>query len=92
MPEKDDIRRKQIVDRLSRIEGQVRGIRRMVEDERACHDILKQVAATSGALRSASLLITENFLESCFQEAAAGETTHDEVIRRLIEVFSRLSG
>ncbi len=92
MPEAHAPQRKQIIDRLSRIEGQVRGIRRMVEDDRACHDILKQVAATSGALRSASLLITESFLDMCFQEVADGKTTQQEVVRRLLEVFSRLPG
>lgn len=84
--------RKQITDRLSRIEGQVRGVRKMVEDERACHDILKQLAAASGALRSASLLVVENYLDSCFREAADDAASREKVIRGLVEVFSRISG
>lgn len=84
-------RRKQVIDRLSRIEGQVRGIRKMVEEERECQEILKQLAATNGAMRSLSIVIVENFLEHCLIGNASGDLSPDEMKQQLLEVFSRVA-
>lgn len=55
--------------RLSRIEGQVRGIARMVEDERYCIDILTQLAAVSTALESVGLKILDEHVRHCVSRA-----------------------
>lgn len=89
MAETTQTRRKRIIDRLSRIEGQVRGIRRMVEESRECQEILKQLAATNGAMRSLSLVIVENFLDTCLVEAET--MPPDELKRQLLEVFGRVA-
>ena len=54
-----------LIKRLHRIEGQVRGIERMVEDERYCIDILTQIAAVSTALESVSLRLLEAHVRHC---------------------------
>jgi CsoR family transcriptional regulator, copper-sensing transcriptional repressor len=55
----------QVVARLKRIEGQVRGLQRMVEDGRYCADILTQVSSVQEALRGAAKLVMRNHLEHC---------------------------
>lgn len=56
------------IDRLSRIEGHVRGVKRMAEDGRPCEDILLQIAAVRAALDQAGRLLLEDHLESCVIE------------------------
>ena len=63
-----------LITRLHRIEGQVRGIEKMVEDERYCIDILTQIAAVSTALESVSVKLLEGHVRHCVAEAlAAGD-------------------
>ena len=57
--------KKSYVNRLSRIEGQIRGIKKMVETDRDCMDVLKQVSASIGGLRSLGMLILEAHLKGC---------------------------
>ena len=69
VPEKDAL-----IKRLHRIEGQVRGIERMVDDERYCIDILTQIAAVSTALERVSVKLLEGHVRHCVAEAlAAGD-------------------
>ncbi len=69
VPEKDAL-----IKRLHRIEGQVRGIERMVADERYCIDILTQIAAVSTALERVSVKLLEGHVRHCVAEAlAAGD-------------------
>ena len=82
---------KPILDRLNRIEGQVRGIRRMVEERRGCHEIIKQVAATSGALRSLGLVMMEHHLLGCVNDAVEGKMDRDVLVKQLLDVFNRVS-
>jgi DNA-binding FrmR family transcriptional regulator len=58
-----------LVQRLHRIEGQVRGIERMVEDDRYCVDILTQLGAVSTALESLSLAILDDHVQHCVASA-----------------------
>ena len=60
-----------LIKRLHRIEGQVRGIERMVEDERYCIDILTQIAAVSTALESVSVKLLEDHVRHCVVGALA---------------------
>ena len=62
---------KQIVNRLSRIEGHVRGIKTMVQDDRACPDVLVQIAAVRGALDRVARLILDEHLSACISRAIA---------------------
>lgn len=60
---------KQIVNRLSRIEGHVRGIKTMVHEDRPCPDVLVQVAAVRGALDRVARLILDEHLSACISRA-----------------------
>jgi DNA-binding FrmR family transcriptional regulator len=55
--------------RLRRIEGQVRGLQRMVEEDRSCINILEQVSAITRALQSVALVLLDDHLEHCVAEA-----------------------
>ena len=61
---------KQITNRLSRIEGHVRGIKMMVNEHRPCPDVLNQIAAVKGAISSVAKIILEDHLEECLIRAA----------------------
>lgn len=55
--------------RLSRIEGHVRGVKRMIDEDKPCEDVLIQLAAVEAACRKVSQLILENHIEHCMKEA-----------------------
>ena len=77
--------------RLRRIEGQVRGLQRMVEEDKYCIDILTQVSAVTRALQSFSLELLDEHLGSCVVEAAArGGRDADEKVREASEAIARL--
>lgn len=65
--------RDQLVQRLRRIEGQVRGLQRMVEADEYCIDILTQVAAASKALQSVAVRLLDEHLRHCVTAAAAAD-------------------
>jgi DNA-binding FrmR family transcriptional regulator len=77
--------------RLRRIEGQARGLQRMVEDEKYCIDILTQVSAMTKALQSVALGLLDEHLNHCVVEAAAaGGQEADEKIREASDAIARL--
>ena len=77
--------------RLRRIEGQVRGLQRMVEEDQYCIDVLTQVAAATKALQSFSLELLDEHLGHCVVEAAQrGGTEADEKVREASEAIARL--
>ena len=79
------------LNRLKRIEGQARGIRGMVEDEKYCIDILTQVSAMTKALQSVALGLLDEHLSHCVVQAArAGGPEADEKIREASEAIARL--
>lgn len=60
---------KALVNRLSRIEGQIRGIKRMLEEHQSCDEILVQLAATRSALNGAARQLLEGHMETCVLES-----------------------
>ena len=81
---KDDVQRQSILANLSRIEGQVRGIRKMVEEPRLCTDILQQLAAAQASLSRVSSNVLKFHVEVCVP--AAVTAGGDEQARRLAEL------
>ena len=77
-------RRDNVLLRLRRIEGQVRGVQRMVEDGRDCRDIVTQVAAIKSALASVNGVVLECYAHNCLE---GDEQPRDETIAELIELF-----
>jgi DNA-binding FrmR family transcriptional regulator len=77
--------------RLNRIEGQVQGVQRMVEEEKYCVDILLQISAVQGALEQVRKILLGRHIESCVAEAMASGRAGDrqKKIEELLEVFSR---
>lgn len=82
---------KKVADRISRVEGQVRGLRKMVEEDRDCLEVLKQIAAAVGALRSIGMVILEDHLKGCVSDAIRTETNEDELIRQVIDIFLKFT-
>ncbi|WP_051317672.1 metal-sensitive transcriptional regulator [Arthrobacter sp. CAL618] len=82
--------------RLKRIEGQVRGIARMVDEDKYCIDILTQVAAVNSAMHAVSVGLLENHLQHCVVDAAKAATTNgspeaiDAKVKEATEAISRL--
>ena len=77
--------------RLRRIEGQVRGLQRMIEDDKYCIDVLTQVAAATRALQSVALGLLEEHLSHCVTEAVAeGGDSAAEKVREASEAIARL--
>ena len=73
---------KSLPARLHRIEGQVRGLARMVEEERYCIDVLTQVAAIKRALQAVALELLQDHLRSCVAAALGGE----DLDRKMAEI------
>jgi CsoR family transcriptional regulator, copper-sensing transcriptional repressor len=77
--------------RLRRIEGQVRGLQKMVEDDKYCIDILTQVSAATRALQSVALGLLEDHLGHCVTQAAvAGGEVADQKVREASDAIARL--
>lgn len=76
---------KDLLNRLSRIEGQIRGIRRMVENDSYCTDILIQVSAVNAALNSFNKVLLANHIRTCVAEdiREGKEETIDELVATL---------
>ncbi|WP_158737039.1 metal-sensitive transcriptional regulator [Alteribacillus sp. YIM 98480] len=81
--------KQQLLNRLKRIEGQVRGIHNMVENDRYCVDILNQIAAIQSAMNKVSLALVEDHTNHCVANAIKnGEG--EESIEELMEVIKRM--
>ena len=79
MGENQHRRRKEVVNRLSRIEGHVRAVRRMVEGDKDCSDVLLQVAAVRAALNQVGRILLEDHMETCVLQAAKKGTAEKAV-------------
>ena len=77
-----------LMNRLSRIEGQVRGIRRMLEDDAYCIDILTQVSAANAALNSFSKTLLANHIRTCVAEDV--REGHEEKLDELLKTLPKL--
>jgi DNA-binding FrmR family transcriptional regulator len=85
-PDKEDY-----LKRLRRIEGQVRGLQKMIEDDKYCIDILTQVSAATKALQSVALGLLEDHLGHCVTQAVAeGGDVADAKVREASEAIARL--
>jgi DNA-binding FrmR family transcriptional regulator len=81
----------QLIRRLSRMEGQVRGIARMIEREEYCVDILQQTAALRAAVDSLSIVVLEDHVGGCVRTAAE-QGKSEEYVDEVIDVVRRTLG
>lgn len=81
--------KKNCLSRLARVEGQVRGVHNMLEDNRYCVDILTQINAVSGALESLKQIILREHMQQCVTEAfhSGSLKERQEKISELIRIF-----
>lgn len=81
-----------VAKRLARIEGQVRGLRGMVEDEAYCIDVLTQIAAATRALDGVALKLLSDHTSHCVRDAvAAGGAEADEKVSELLATMERFA-
>jgi len=80
----------ELLRRLRKIEGQVRGLQRMIEDDRYCVDVLNQVAAVKAALGRVGLILLEGHTRGCVSRAIK-EGEGDAAIKELMEVVEKLA-
>ncbi|MFN0071418.1 MAG: metal-sensitive transcriptional regulator [Chloroflexota bacterium] len=79
--------RKDILNRVASIEGHIRGIRKMIEDDQYCVDVLKQTYAVERAIHKLEAALIEGHLKSCVPDGfEAGRS--DEMIRELTELYT----
>lgn len=82
--------KEQLLNRLSRVEGQVRGIRKMVEEDRYCIDVLTQVNAVQAALDEISLGLLDGHVRVCMRDGGAAPEDPDERVDELMGAMGRL--
>ena len=80
---------KSIVDRLNRIEGQIRGIKNMIEKETYCDDIINQIEASRAGLHSVQIILLESHIKNCVvDQIQHGDT---DVIEEILKTIRRLT-
>ncbi len=82
----------QLRDRLARIEGQVRGVARMVEDDRYCIDVLTQISAIRAALDKVALGLLDDHARHCLAGHGGGPTDPEEQVEELMGAVARMLG
>lgn len=80
---------KLLINRLRRIEGQVRGLQNMVEEDRYCIDILTQISSVISALENVNLILLERHAKKCLKEAYKNGK-EEESVQELMEVIKRM--
>ena len=88
MQVKNAATKEELKKRLRRIEGQVRGVEKMLDDDRDCHEIIQQLAAIKAAVNQASLLVVRSYASQCLLDVPEGES-QQEIIEDLISVLSK---
>ncbi len=84
-----DAERKQIINRLKRLEGQIRGLQSMIESGKECEAVLTQIMAAKSALNQVGLHIIGHSMKSCLIDET--EKSRDELIDEAIAVFLKYS-
>lgn len=82
--------KKQLLNRLRRLEGQVRGVQRMVEEDAWCPDVLNQIAAVRSALDKVALGLAEGHVRHCMAGGAGDPEHRDEMTTELMQALGRL--
>ena len=81
--------KKIVTDRLNRIEGQIKGIKRMIEEDRYCNDVLMQLSAVENSIKSLSNHVLENHLYTCVaNDLEAGNV---EIVDEMISLFKKFN-
>lgn len=82
--------KKDLVDRLKRIEGQIRGIQKMIEEDRYCIDVLYQISASRAALKKIGMQMIRNHTRACVANAIKAEQG-DAAIDELLQLLDKFT-
>ena len=85
-----ELDKKELTNRLKRIEGQVRGLQRMIDEEKYCVDILHQINAVQGGLKKVGLKILDKHVHGCVQRAIKNEEGYP-IIDELMDVLAKFT-
>ena len=88
--EKPDISREAVLKRLKRIEGQLRGLQKMVVEERECESIVTQLAAVRSAIDSVGALVLNNYIKICSPKKTLADPETYESLVRVVGVWGRV--
>lgn len=91
MDENEALTNQEILKRLKRIEGQIKGIQKMVEDDKLCMDILTQVAAVRAATNKVGIVILEKYYKKSMKELA-GLQNPDRTMEELLSTVQKFLG
>ena len=83
--------REQLVRRLKRVEGQIRGIQKMISEDRDCVSLIVQLGAVRSGIEGAGALVLNNYMKLCFHKGPAAETDMKS-LARAISVWGRVRG
>ena len=86
-----EMNKKALKDRLRRIEGQVRGLQRMIDEDTYCIDVLTQVTSVTAALRAVGMGLLDDHVRHCVKESIE-QGNGDEKVEELMAAVARLSG
>ncbi len=79
---------KSLIDRVNRVEGQIRGIRKMIESETYCDDIINQIEASRSALKAIEMILLQSHIRNCVvDQIKEGDT---EVIEEVLKTFNKM--
>jgi DNA-binding FrmR family transcriptional regulator len=76
--------------RLRRVEGQVRGLQRLVDEDAYCIDVLTQISSVNAALRGVAVLLLDDHLRHCVRDAAKDEREGEAIVTEATEAIERL--
>ncbi|HEY9075666.1 MAG TPA: metal-sensitive transcriptional regulator [Anaerolineaceae bacterium] len=80
--------KEKMIQRLKRVEGQIRGIQGMVDEERDCREILQQLTAVRSAIQQATLIFMQEYTVKCLMQSAEAEPARREIL--LKDLFSMM--
>ncbi len=80
-------KKKDVINRLKRAEGQLRGIQKMIEEEKECIDIVTQLVAVRSSINSLTGLVIANKIQSCFENPSANPKEQEERLKEAIKMI-----
>ena len=83
--------KKEILVRLRKLEGQLKGIQRMVEEEKYCVDVLNQISAVVAASQKVASIILKDHIQGCIRDALVNDEHSDEYVNELLGVIERFT-
>jgi DNA-binding FrmR family transcriptional regulator len=88
--ERDEVTKEMLFKRLRRIEGQVRGIEKMITEDRDCESLITQLAAVRSAIESVGAIVLKNYMKFCYKKEPETEADNIDSLARAISVWGHI--